>query len=372
MAVPKFLKNAETTPEPRMYHGEMIQLWKGEVAVSDIEGWVGNPRIEMAIEELRDDIGGGQEITQKMVYDIMKSNRDVRLKDLRDDIIKNGLREPLMLSYAGKLIDGNRRFFAVKYALENADDGLRARLERVPAFVLTENARKEQELSILVEENFAPSLKKEWPPYVKARHIQEASDGGMKPKDIAKKFGWDTSQVKETLRTLEIADLFMAFARGEPDPETGADGLGMSARDAKKVVDEKYQYFNEAQKSLYNQLTDGKDPDFPPNFYKWLARGNCFASFHEVKAAYRAWLDPEAKEVLEKGGEGAGKDAKAILDYKRRVVKDDKDIEHRVENLVTFLRSLKADQMSRMPQHVLDKLRESLEMVVDMAESGKK
>ena len=371
MAAPKFLKNAETTPVPRKYHGQTVQLWKGKVLISDIEGWVDNPRIEMAIQRLRDDIGE-QDITQEMVYDIMKSDREVRLKDLRDDIRKNGLREPLVLSYAGKLIDGNRRFFAVKYALENADDAMRADLERVPAFVMTENASEEQEHNILVEENFAPSLKKEWPPYVRARHIRRASeDDGLSTKEIAKRYGWTTRQVNETLRILRIADNFMAFAVGEPDPETGSDGLGMSEREAENVVDVKYQYFNEAQKSLYSQLIEGENPDFQVKFYKWLARGN-FASFHEVKAAYQAYLDPEACAALEKGGEDAGKEAKAILDYKKRVVKDDKDIEHRVENLVDFLRALKADQMSRMPQHVLDKLRESLEMVVDMAESGKK
>ena len=47
-------------------------------------------------------------------------------------------------------------------------------------------------------------------------------------------------------------------------------------------------------------------------------------------------------------------------------------LNHKVENIVDFLRDLKADQMSRMPQDVLAKLQEALEMVVGMTESGKK
>lgn len=372
--VPSFL---EQKPEPfmvpRMYHGETIQMWRGQVAISAIKGWVDNPRIEVEIKKLRGEIGAGQDISQEMVYEIMKTDRDVKLKDLRDDILKNGLRENLVLAFDGKLIDGNRRFFAIKYALENANNETRARLERVGAFVLTKDAREDQEQKILVEENFAPSLKMDWPNYVKARHIGEARDNGLKPQEIAEKFGWETSRVRETLRILDVIEQFSVFARGSADPEEPGGGLDLSEQEVEDFVTDKkhYQLFNEAQKSLRTQLIGGADPDFQASFYRWLYEGK-YASFQEVRVAYQAWEDPQAKHEMESGGKDAGRAAKAIVDYKKRVVKDDKDAEHMINNFLKFLEKLTAGQMSRISREIQDKLQKSLEMVIKMTKSGKK
>ena len=104
----------------------------------------------------------------------MKDDKEVKLKELRDDIQKNGLREPIILSWDGRLIDGNRRFFAAKFALESigAETLEHARLSLIPAFVQKKEATPEEERHIVVEENFTPSLKRDWPEYVKAMHIK--------------------------------------------------------------------------------------------------------------------------------------------------------------------------------------------------------
>lgn len=371
--VPSFL---EKKPEPemvqRMYHGETIQMWSGKVAVSAIQGWVDNPRIKNEIKKLRGEIGVGREITQEMVYEIMK--KEAKIKVLRDNIRDNGLRDPLVLSFDGKLIDGNRRFFAIRYALDvaKAKGEALSRLERVDTFVLTKDAHEDQEQKILVEENFTSSLKEEWPYYVKARFIESAYEDGLSEEEIATKFGWSTSQVKDTIQILRIVEEFGAFARGAPnqeDPDGG--GLGMTDQDVEDFVTGNYQMFNEAKKSLRTPLLSGKDPVFASRFYRWLREGK-YKSFPEVRVAYQVWEDPEARDAMEKGGEDAGKTAKAVIDYKKRVVRDDTDAAHRISNFMDFLGKLTVEQMARMPEQVLDNLRKSLETVIEMTQSGKK
>lgn len=108
----------------RLYNGRKLIVWEGKVKISSVKGWVDNPRIELAKKKLVQKVGNRQ-LTQEEIIDLMKNDPDVRLKDLRDDIVKNGLREPLTLSFDGKLLDGNRRFFAIKYALIGACKAVR-------------------------------------------------------------------------------------------------------------------------------------------------------------------------------------------------------------------------------------------------------
>lgn len=372
MAVPDFLEKREDTPIQQMYHGKLIQLWKGEVPVSVIEGWVDNPRIEMAVKRLRATLGDRQEVTQDMVYKIMKEDDDVDLKNLKDNIVKNGLRVPLVLSFRKKLIDGNRRFFAVKYALEEGGDEIRERLSRVPALVLTDDARDDYEERIIVEENFTPSHKKDWPHYVKARQIQKARDNGLTPEKIRDKFGLSISEVREILQILGVIEDFMVFAIGKPDPEEpGGGGLGISEDDAEAFIAKgnRYQYFNEAKKSLRDDLR--RNPEFQACFFRWLYEGK-YNSFAEVRLAFQAFQDEEARHIMETKGKGAGKQARARVENKNYDTKDDKDVEFRVSEMVQFLNKLNAEQMLRMPQGIFDKLREALEAVIKMTQSGKK
>lgn len=154
--IPSFIDSPDkATTKQRLYNGRKLMIYDCKVRISNIKGWIDNPRIELAKKAMQSEIGD-RDLTQDEVFDIMKSTPDVKLKELRDDILKNGLREPLTLSYTGKLLDGNRRFFAVKYALETLDktDPNRQDLELVPAYVLLDSATKEDENNVLVEENF--------------------------------------------------------------------------------------------------------------------------------------------------------------------------------------------------------------------------
>ena len=291
----------EKKPEPylveRLYNGMKIMVFKCKVRVANVKGWVDNPRINVL---KRSELArvGARDLTQDEIFKIMKDNQEIKLADLRDDIMKNGLREPLTLSYDGELLDGNRRFFALRYALEEApvDYPNRQSLEVVDAYVLPDSATEEDKHNVLVEENFSASLKIEWPDYVKAELVLREYKKGLTPDAIAKKFDWSKSKVRTALRVGEITDDFMMFATADRDPEDPLNsGLGMSEADAERCCAENYQFFNEAQKSFFEQLKT--DADFKVQFFTWI-KDRKFSSFQEVRVAYKAWQDPEIRDVL--------------------------------------------------------------------------
>ncbi len=238
MNKPSFMCD-EPKVENRLFNGRRMSVWSCRVDINQISGWVDNPRIDVEKRKFQS-AHGQRELTQEEVFDIMKNTTEFKLKDLCADIIKNGLRKPLTLSWNGRLLDGNRRFFALKLALESMSAGNpnRQDLEKVPAYVLLEDATKEDEQNVLVEENFSASLKLEWPDYVKAQQIVQAYEQGLDVKQIAEKFGWDKRKVQDVIKIDEIIQGFMTYATDAVDNnDENNGGLGMSATEAEAIID---------------------------------------------------------------------------------------------------------------------------------------
>jgi hypothetical protein len=363
------------SPKPKLsqmqYNGQKLIVWEGETKISSIKGWAENPRISVSKGKLLNRVGS-REPTQDEIYDLMKNDPDVKLKILRDDIMKNGLRDAITLSYRGKLLDGNRRFFAIKYALDEMPKTHpdRSRLETVKVLVLDENATEEDEQNVLVEENFSPSLKIEWPDYVKALLVVDCHDDGLTAEEISKKFGWSRSKIKETLRINEITSEFMNFATADADPtDESGGGLGLPEQEAKTIVAKNYQFFNEAQKSFFDSLKT--DFDFKIQFFKWIHSGK-FSSFPEVRVAYNAWKHPEAKAALMQPDPSASKAAKAILDYNSRVVKSGEEAIGRIDTFAKFLNEMTAAEIKTLPPNTVSQLEKALETIIKMSKAAVK
>ena len=371
-AQPTFLSQKPAPQlKQRLYNGRRIMVWEGRVKVESIAGWVENPRIELEKKKYLSKIGH-RDITQDEILILMKNAPEVKLKELRDDIIKNGLREPLTLSFSGKLLDGNRRFFAVKYALEGMPitDPNRQDLEVVDVHVLSDNSTEEDEQNVLVEENFSASLKIEWPDYVKARKVIDAyGDDGLTIDQLSQKFSWTKSKIRETLRIHEIISDFIVYATSDVDPaDEYGGGLGHSEQEAETLAAKSYQFFNEAQKSFFEPLNS--DIDFKFQFFKWVAESK-FSSFPEVRIAYRAWQHPEAKTVLLQPDPSSAKSAKAILDYNSRVVRSTDEAAARIETFVKFLKELTAEEIEKIPSETSKKLEDALALVVKLSQAAK-
>lgn len=362
-------------PEPRLiqrlYNGRKIAVFEGMVRIADISGWSDNPRIRLA-KRVRQEATGNPNLSDEEIFDLMKSDPEVRLKELRDDIIKNGLREPLTISSKGVLLDGNRRYFALRFALEalplthpNRQD-----IESVFAYVLNPDTSDEDERNVLVEENFSASLKIEWPDYVKAAMIVAAKEDGFSDEEIQRKYSWSKAKIKETLRIHEITNDFEAFATAPKDPEDElGGGLGLADQEAQMLAAQNYQFFNEAQKSFRDALKT--DIDFKVQFFRWIQERK-FASFPEVRIAHKAWTHPEARAAILRNEPAAAKAAKAILDYNARVHQSTEEAAGRIESFVRFLRELTVEEVQQLSASVRDNLRESLQLVLNMTKAAVK
>jgi hypothetical protein len=367
ITLPSFI---EKVPQPvikqRLYNGRKLVVYECKVKINKITGWVDNPRLDLAKKSMMDKIGN-RELTQDEVFDIMKNDKEIKLKGLRDDILKNGLREPLTLAHTGKLLDGNRRFFAIRYALDgmSVTDPNRQDLETIQAYVLSDDASLEDENNVLVEENFSASLKIEWPEYVKAQMVIKAYSEGLGVDEITKKFGWEKTKVRETIRINEIIEDFMVFATDPENPEDeNGGGLGLSEIEAQNICAKYYQFFNEAQKSFHDALKT--DVQFKMQFFRWIYEKK-FMSFQEVRIAYKAWNSPEAMEVISQPGPASAKAAKAVLDYNERIIKTTNEALARISSVIDFLNSLNVTQLKAIPVETRDSLKMALEAVIKMS-----
>lgn len=366
---PFLLEKPEPLLKTRLYNGRRLQIWEGRAKMSEVKGWAENPRIDIAKRALQQAVGT-RVLDQDELYDLMKNDPEVKLAALRDDILKNGLREPITLSYEGKLLDGNRRFFAIRFILDTLSktDPNRQDYETVDAYVLTEESTEDDEQRVLVEENFSPSLKIEWPDYVKATHVTKAYETGATVEEIAEKFNWSKSKVNETVRINQIIQDFLVYATAEVDlnDETGG-GLGLTEQEAEAIAAKHYQFFNEAQKSFFAPLQT--DLEFKASFFRWIKDGK-FASFPEVRVAYKAWKDPEARAIISSTDPTAAKDAKSTLDYNERVVRSGEEATGRIDAFVKFLRSLKADAIKSLPPKARENLQEALALIEKMSKAA--
>ena len=136
----------------RRFNGVAIALYRAVGDVSQIRGWVDNPRIELALRRWRrrehrsgDSFPDDQEMLEIMLEDDELSRRAEKatfaIVDLGEDIKRNGVREEIIVTWDGRLLDGNRRKFAVMWALSDrgvADAAQRQMLGSVPMGVLPE------------------------------------------------------------------------------------------------------------------------------------------------------------------------------------------------------------------------------------------
>ena len=369
MSAPAFMKKSPApVSKQRLYNGRKLQIWEGKVKLSSISGWIDNPRIDIA-KKLYQDKVGARDLTQDEILEIMKGDSDFKLKELRDDILKNGLRQPLTLSYTGKLLDGNRRFFAMRFALEHLSkaDPNRLDLETVDAHVLAHDVSEEEEDNVLVEENFSPSLKLEWPDYVKAQKVIRLKEEGLSEPEIAKRLNWTRSKVKETIRISDIIEDFKAFALSPVDPEDQSNsGLAKGEQEAEAIAAANYQFFNQAQKSFFDVLQS--DVDFKLEFFRWIAAGK-FGSFAEVAIAHKAYKNPEASAIISKNVPGAAKAAKAALDYNERVIQNADEASGRIGSFVKFLKGMTAAEIRSLSKDARENLTEALDLIRRMSQS---
>ena len=305
----------------------------------------------------------GRDPDQDDIYELMKKDEDSKLRLLRDDIMSNGVRHPVWLSKDGKLLDGNRRYFAVRYARESLTeaDHRWAALQSVPAYVLTEDSDEIAEHRVVVQMNFSDDLKQPWPDLIKAMMVFEDYQKGLSLDALKAKYDWSAQKVQRAIRTYGIIEEFRAFATEEFNPEAPlAGGLGKSENEANDIANKHYQKFNEAQQSFRQGLDE--DFDFKRVFFRLLA-GNKFQSWAEVRTAYDAYKDPSIRPVLLSEDPESADKARLLVESKKKGVTLVATKEQRLREFVDFLNTLKIEEIRKLPVTSFKELESALREV---------
>jgi len=358
-------------PSPRLDTQMSVQnhvtpIYVGRVRFESIKGWTDNPRIRVLVAQFKNTFG--RDPNQDDIYEMMKKDEECKLKLLRDDIMSNGVRHPMWLSKDGRLLDGNRRYFAVRYALDSLpeSDSRRSSLSTVPANVLTENSTEEDERRVVTQMNFSDDLKQPWPDLIKAMMVYEDHLKGLSEAALKVKYDWNLQKIKSAIRTYGLIEEFRAYATEEKNPEDPAGGgLGKSENEANEIANKHYQKFNEAQKS-YREALD-TDFDFKRAFFSLLALDK-FHSWSQVRTAWDAYQDPTIRPVLLSPEPEAADKARILVESKKLGVVAAINNSQRITEFVTFLNKLKLEDLSKLTPESLNELQGalvSLNKVVD-------
>lgn len=390
--------------ENRRFHNYNITVWVGDVAIDDIEGWIGNPRTELKAGQFNSRYG--RQPTSEEMYQMVLGDDDpkegLKIRELAGNIYKNGVRVPIVLTYDRRLLDGNRRFYACTFlSQEGAPKHERQRFKTIPALVLPEGTKKEIENAIITEFNFASDYREEWPYYVKAMKVYEDySEKNLDKDDLVQKYSVDWKYLSKWIQAANLCDRFL-------------DSHGY-AFIAQQFAYRNFIMFDEMMRNYGKRFsqTDFRDAvfklliaDYPDN--------PRFTKSSDVVRLDEIWDNTEAWEVLvTKKGPPALKEALTILDLTaldnlpdpnpklRRVVGGlDKLLRsgslnaadtglleqlHRhieqvpgapsnpsaqVGKMIEWLDAMTSRQIAELESETLDKLREALDRVLRMAEA---
>jgi hypothetical protein len=222
MTMPKPIKTQPPTwlvkePRPQLvqqrFHDRELLVWKGEVDVEKIAGWIGNPRTELLRDQFYDQFA--REPTNEEMCQLVLADEDekegLKIKELSANIRKNGVRVPIVLTYKKKLLDGNRRYYACVFLLgEGAQRNDRNSFSQVPVYVLPEGTTSEVEDAIITEFNFAANMQLEWPYYIRARTVfVDYDEHGLDKDQLQHKYGVPWRYLDKWVKAARLSDRFL-------------------------------------------------------------------------------------------------------------------------------------------------------------------
>ena len=367
--------------ETRYFNGIPITLYRTEGNPSKIKGWVYNPRVDMVLNRWRnanhmsvDAVPDDEEMLELMLnYD----DGSFAIQDLGEDVKRNGVREPIIVTWDATLIDGNRRKFAVMWAISSkggASPEQQHRLERIPMFVLPEAASDSDKQSIIIQENYAASLKREWPQVVTNgsiyRRFQELSNQfpSEQELDIRRRvqrefprFG--VTDIRDRISTWNLIEEFKVDYGDDTNEDDLADKINKS-----------FQYFRQANDTFRN-----KNVFTQPEFKELLFSGiqeNLFPSFASVRRLEEIYRNPQAKEIF-LGGEGLQGTAlrsnfdQATAEAGREEATRNLTLERRLESMIDSLNNLTSMELAEIPPSLRSGLESALQRIIAQATVSK-
>ena len=375
---PSFVLNdAGWQIETRHFNGIQIPLYRTEGDVSQIKGWVENPRIEMILKRWRNARHMSVDAfpSDEEMLDLMLDHDDgsFAIPELGEDVKRNGVREPIIVTWDGKLIDGNRRKFAAMWALSDKGAATTEQLHflaRIPMFILTQRAPILHEESIIIQENYAESLKKEWPQVVTNgrlyRRFQELSNQFPNEQELAirrrvrNEFPrFPISEIRNRINTWLLIEEF----RADYSDEENEDNV-----EAK--INKNFQYFRQAN-DTYRTRNAFAEPEFKQLLFRGIQQ-ELFPSFASVRRLEEIYQNPQATELF-LGGEGLSGTGlrtnfdRAIAEARREEATRNLTGEKRLEAIIESIDHLTSVELATIPANLRSRLESALQRIIAQA-----
>ena len=382
---PDFIpEGAEWRTVTMRFNSVPIVLHRTDADPRQIKGWTDNPRVKLVINRWRnrnhmsaDTVPDDEEMLELMLDDDErnrnKSNQTFSVVELGEDVKRNGVREPIIVTWYGKLLDGNRRKFAVMWALSDRGGASSEHLQllsRIPMFVLGKNATPEQEQSILIQENYAESLKVRWPEVVTNgalyRRYQELSDIFPNENDLSIR-----QRLREEFPRFKITDIRGRIETWNLIEEFRAEyGDEVDEDDLEALINDRFQFFRQAN-DTYRNKNVFNDPEFKELLFKGIQHG-LFPSFASVRELDDIYQGGRATEVFL---EGEGMTSGQKRDNFRRVRDEagreranrDLPLAKRLEDTIAFLDGITSRQLTEISADLRDRLENVLQRIVVQA-----
>ena len=340
-------KKPEAVLEIKSFHKARLPGWAGFVKIDKIQGWAWNRRIDLFTRKCEGQFG--RPPTNDELYNFMLNEEDFHIKELAKSILYNGIKVPIILDMDGTLLDGNRRYIAARYAIEHSPD-VKDELVNIPVWVLSGDTTEEDKRKVLVECNFLPDWKVDWPNYIKAMTIYEDYDKGVTYDELAERYGHKKTQIRTWVKVMDLIQEFLNFY------DHSDEAIG--------VAYEHFPFFEEAHNKFRAKLDS--DPDFKEQFFAWMKAGK-FKSLLQVRPLGEIRDNEEAWAVIRSDSPDAV--AAAIHIVQGEKLPSLVDGEKRVKKVIKLLRKLTESEIASIHPETIQELEATLTEVIKMAEA---
>lgn len=371
--------------EIRYFHRRKIEVWSGYVRTKNINGWVNNVRIDLFVKKWKRDNGGAlptnDDILHWMLRDqnALADGREFELSSLAESIVKNGVRQPIVITSEGTLLDGNRRYFAALMKLREAektgDKAIQAMVGQLPSYVLSPACSPDDLDAVLVEENFVDHCRREWPNFIKATKVYEAykdmlMTNASKPaavSQLVERFGRSKSRIEGWIKMMDFIDEFHNYHSTEDD-ETGRKPK--DEYEIKWKSQKYFEYFDELSKPQVVKALTG-DPEFRDKVFERLYDED-FVNFVQIRKLPAVLSDRRARDKFMLGnGVDAVKEAIEWVTV-TGIAKKAMDNNDRITSFKRFLDSLTTQEIDSLDLAAVTELQEIAGKVAAMATAVKK
>lgn len=349
---PSWLRNP--IPAVARFHDTDLEVYQGQCDVSDIRLWRKNFRTLLDLEHLHE-LKKGRSVASlkdEDIIDYILKQGLHKIPDLASSIRMNGVRVPLIISYGGDLLDGNRRFLACKY-LVATEKVLLNNFTTVPVKCVAPHASASLKLKIIAEMNFLDQHKEEWPRNVRAQFaVQEFEKARRRLADDDKAYTFINYFLQVGRADLKRFQAVLAMIK-EYVESVGQTGQ-KARQEAERFGRSKFQLFEE----FYNKALAGAGAIKEPNvaaeskalLYRYIVNQQLL-SITNVREFAKVVRYEAARNQLKKPS-GSFSLAKSLYDE----YSTPRKATARVTRFCEWLENLPSDERSQISSTLADRL----------------